>query len=117
MSHKLSLFIISFSFFFKLRSNGLNSDADFTFAIALLHNNTSKYKCCLLPVKLYNKSTSSNFASIVLSGEYGQLGQQTLISTDEPQRVEFFREQHLHVVDVVCGAWNTFAGVAKEEVV
>lgn len=97
-----------------MRPNGFNSDADFTFAIARLHD-TSKHKCCSLPVKLYNKS--SNFASVVLSGEYGQLGHQTLISTDEPQRVEFFREQHLHVVDVVCGAWNTFAGVAKEEVV
>nr|XP_020470898.1 RCC1 domain-containing protein 1 isoform X2 [Monopterus albus] len=49
-------------------------------------------------------------------GEYGQLGHQTLISLDEPQRVEFFKEQQMCVVDVVCGAWNTFAAVAKEEV-
>ena len=37
------------------------------------------------------------------------------MSTDEPQRVEFFREQQMSVVDVVCGAWNTFAAVVKEE--
>ncbi|CAB1440987.1 unnamed protein product [Pleuronectes platessa] len=49
-------------------------------------------------------------------GEYGQLGHQTLISSDEPQRVEFFREQQMRVVDVVCGTWNTFAAVIKEEV-
>ncbi|KAM8892333.1 RCC1 domain-containing protein 1 [Spinachia spinachia] len=49
-------------------------------------------------------------------GDYGQLGQQTLLSSDEPQRVEFFREQQVHVTDVVCGAWNTFAAVVEEEV-
>ncbi|XP_008274091.1 RCC1 domain-containing protein 1 [Stegastes partitus] len=49
-------------------------------------------------------------------GEYGQLGHQTLISSDEPQRVEFFRLERMRVVDVVCGAWNTFAAVVKEEV-
>nr|XP_019934875.1 PREDICTED: RCC1 domain-containing protein 1 isoform X1 [Paralichthys olivaceus] len=49
-------------------------------------------------------------------GEYGQLGHQTLISSDEPQCVEFFREQQMRVVDVVCGTWNTFAAVVKEEV-
>uniref|UniRef100_A0A3P8SJ59 RCC1 domain containing 1 n=1 Tax=Amphiprion percula TaxID=161767 RepID=A0A3P8SJ59_AMPPE len=49
-------------------------------------------------------------------GEYGQLGHQTLTSSDEPQRVEFFRVEQMHVVDVVCGAWNTFAAVVKEEV-
>lgn len=48
-------------------------------------------------------------------GDYGQLGHETLISSDEPQRVEFFRRQQMHVVDVVCGAWNTFTAV-KEEV-
>ncbi|KAM7396509.1 hypothetical protein PAMP_019544 [Pampus punctatissimus] len=48
-------------------------------------------------------------------GDYGQLGHQTL-SSDEPRRVEFFREQQMCVVDVVCGAWNTFAAVVKEEV-
>ncbi|XP_075998671.1 RCC1 domain-containing protein 1 [Genypterus blacodes] len=48
-------------------------------------------------------------------GEYGQLGHKTLTSSDEPQRVEFFREQRLRVVDVECGAWNTFAAIAKEE--
>ncbi|XP_037307914.2 RCC1 domain-containing protein 1-like isoform X2 [Pungitius pungitius] len=49
-------------------------------------------------------------------GDYGQLGQQNLLSSDEPQRVEFFREQQMHVTDVVCGAWNTFAAVVEEEV-
>ncbi|XP_045892252.1 RCC1 domain-containing protein 1-like [Micropterus dolomieu] len=49
-------------------------------------------------------------------GDYGQLGHQTLMSSDEPQLVEFFREQQMRVVDVVCGAWNTFAAVVKEEV-
>ncbi|XP_070686294.1 RCC1 domain-containing protein 1-like [Pempheris klunzingeri] len=48
-------------------------------------------------------------------GDYGQLGHQAFISSDEPQRVEFFREQQMCVVDVVCGAWNTFAAVVKEE--
>ncbi|AWP08685.1 putative RCC1 domain-containing protein 1 [Scophthalmus maximus] len=49
-------------------------------------------------------------------GEYGQLGHQKLISSDEPKCVEFFREQQLHVVDVTCGTWNTFAAVIAEEV-
>ncbi|CAG5958219.1 unnamed protein product [Menidia menidia] len=46
-------------------------------------------------------------------GEYGQLGHQTLDSLDEPQRVEFFRVEQLHVVDVVCGPWNTFTAVVQ----
>ncbi|XP_026168133.1 RCC1 domain-containing protein 1 isoform X2 [Mastacembelus armatus] len=49
-------------------------------------------------------------------GEYGQLGHQMLISSDEPQCVEFFKEQQMRVVDVECGAWNTFAAVIKEDV-
>ncbi|KAK2918020.1 hypothetical protein Q8A73_004766 [Channa argus] len=49
-------------------------------------------------------------------GEYGQLGHRTLISSDEPKCVEFFSGQQMRVVDVVCGAWNTFAAVFKEEV-
>ncbi|KAM4618335.1 RCC1 domain-containing protein 1 [Polymixia lowei] len=49
-------------------------------------------------------------------GEYGQLGHKTFLSIDEPQRVEFFKEQGLSVVDVVCGAWTTFAAVVKKEV-
>lgn len=49
-------------------------------------------------------------------GDYGQLGHRSLTSSDEPERVEFFREQQLSVVDVVCGAWNTFVAVVKEEV-
>lgn len=57
-----------------------------------------------------------NMLIVFISGEYGQLGHKTLISIDEPQRVDFFQEQHLHVVDVVCGPWNTFTAVAKEEV-
>ncbi|XP_075325672.1 RCC1 domain-containing protein 1 isoform X1 [Odontesthes bonariensis] len=46
-------------------------------------------------------------------GEYGQLGHQTLNSLDEPQRVEFFRVEQLHVVGVECGHWNTFAAVVQ----
>lgn len=49
-------------------------------------------------------------------GEYGQLGHQTVTSLDEPQRVEFFRAEHMRVLDVVCGTWNTFAAAVKEEV-
>lgn len=48
-------------------------------------------------------------------GEYGQLGHQNLMSSDEPQRVEFFKEHQLRVVDVVCGSWNTFTVVVKQE--
>uniref|UniRef100_A0A3Q2YUA9 RCC1 domain containing 1 n=1 Tax=Hippocampus comes TaxID=109280 RepID=A0A3Q2YUA9_HIPCM len=48
-------------------------------------------------------------------GQYGQLGYETPYS-DEPRRVEFFREQQMRVVDVTCGTWNTFAAVVKEEV-
>ncbi|XP_054633126.1 RCC1 domain-containing protein 1-like [Dunckerocampus dactyliophorus] len=47
-------------------------------------------------------------------GEYGQLGYETSCS-DEPQRVEYFSKQKMRVVDVTCGAWNTFAAVVKEE--
>lgn len=47
-------------------------------------------------------------------GDYGQLGHQTLTSSDEPQLVEYFKEQHMRVVDVVCGMWNTFAAVEEE---
>ncbi|KAM4734252.1 RCC1 domain-containing protein 1 [Anableps anableps] len=49
-------------------------------------------------------------------GEYGQLGHHTTASLDEPQRVEFFRNENLHVVDVVCGPWNTFTAAVKKEV-
>ncbi|XP_033824399.1 RCC1 domain-containing protein 1-like [Periophthalmus magnuspinnatus] len=48
-------------------------------------------------------------------GEYGQLGHQNVLSSDEPQCVEFFKERHLHVTDIVCGAWNTFVAVVKQE--
>nr|XP_057931696.1 RCC1 domain-containing protein 1-like [Doryrhamphus excisus] len=47
-------------------------------------------------------------------GEYGQLGYETSCS-DEPRRVEYFRKQQMRVVDVTCGAWNTFAAIVKEE--
>lgn len=56
------------------------------------------------------------FPFVTISGDYSQLGHQSLNSTDEPQLVEFFREQQMRVVDVVCGAWNTFVAVVKEEV-
>ncbi|KAJ8393155.1 hypothetical protein AAFF_G00068380 [Aldrovandia affinis] len=46
-------------------------------------------------------------------GEYGQLGQETGCSSDQPVRVDFFADQGLRVVDVVCGPWNTF--VCAEE--
>uniref|UniRef100_A0A3B3YAZ7 RCC1 domain containing 1 n=1 Tax=Poecilia mexicana TaxID=48701 RepID=A0A3B3YAZ7_9TELE len=46
--------------------------------------------------------------------EYGQLGHQTTSSLDEPQCVEFFRNENLHVVDVVCGSWNTFTAAVKK---
>uniref|UniRef100_A0AAQ4QH70 RCC1 domain containing 1 n=1 Tax=Gasterosteus aculeatus aculeatus TaxID=481459 RepID=A0AAQ4QH70_GASAC len=59
-------------------------------------------------------SKKPNFTMVTC--DYGQLGQQNLLSSDEPQQVEFFREQQMHVTDVVCGAWNTFAAVAEEEV-
>ncbi|XP_069018594.1 RCC1 domain-containing protein 1-like [Embiotoca jacksoni] len=49
-------------------------------------------------------------------GEYGQLGHETLMSSDEPQRVEFFKAEQMRVVDVVCGTWNTFAAAVKEKV-
>nr|XP_015199041.1 PREDICTED: RCC1 domain-containing protein 1 isoform X1 [Lepisosteus oculatus] len=41
-------------------------------------------------------------------GDYGQLGQATPHSSDQPARVDYFTEQSLRVVDVVCGPWNTF---------
>ncbi|XP_056138245.1 RCC1 domain-containing protein 1 [Lampris incognitus] len=50
-------------------------------------------------------------------GEYGQLGHKTLMSSDEPRPVDFFRDHGLHVVDVVCGEWTTFSAVAKDELI
>uniref|UniRef100_A0A1A8E8R8 RCC1 domain containing 1 n=1 Tax=Nothobranchius kadleci TaxID=1051664 RepID=A0A1A8E8R8_NOTKA len=49
-------------------------------------------------------------------GEYGQLGHQTCNSLDEPRCVEFFKAKDLHVVDVVCGPWNTFTAAVKKGV-
>lgn len=48
-------------------------------------------------------------------GDYGQLGHTDVLSSDEPQCVEFFKEQQLYVTDVVCGAWNTFVAAVKQE--
>ncbi|XP_026221098.1 RCC1 domain-containing protein 1 isoform X2 [Anabas testudineus] len=59
---------------------------------------------------------SRHTAAVTTAGEYGQLGHQNSVSSDEPQRVEYFREQQERVVDVVCGAWNTFAAVINKEV-
>lgn len=48
-------------------------------------------------------------------GKYGQLGHQNLLSSDEPQCVDFFKEHQLYVNDVICGEWNTFVAVVKRE--
>ncbi|KAG7267583.1 hypothetical protein CRUP_006003 [Coryphaenoides rupestris] len=51
-------------------------------------------------------------------GGYGQLGHggaASSQSSDEPRRVDFFRQRGWKVLDVVCGPWNTFAMAAKEE--
>ncbi|KAJ3596966.1 hypothetical protein NHX12_003366 [Muraenolepis orangiensis] len=51
-----------------------------------------------------------------VTSDYGQLGDGTSRSSDEPRCVAFFRQRGLTVVDVVCGPWNTFAmAAAKEE--
>lgn len=52
---------------------------------------------------------------VKLSGAYGQLGHGNVMSSDEPRRLEFFKDQGLNVVEVVCGPWNTFVGVINEE--
>lgn len=59
--------------------------------------------------------TATRFAFATVSGEYGQLGQGTVNSSDEPRQVEFFKDQGLRVVDVVCGPWNTFVSAIKED--
>ncbi|XP_055518566.1 RCC1 domain-containing protein 1 isoform X1 [Leucoraja erinacea] len=41
-------------------------------------------------------------------GNYGQLGHGQTDSSDVPRLVEYFTENHLGVMDVVCGPWNTF---------
>ncbi|XP_034144249.1 RCC1 domain-containing protein 1 [Esox lucius] len=48
-------------------------------------------------------------------GEYGQLGQGNMSSSDEPKQVRFFKDQGLRVLDVVCGPWNTFVSAVKED--
>ncbi|XP_051898486.1 RCC1 domain-containing protein 1-like [Pristis pectinata] len=42
-------------------------------------------------------------------GNYGQLGHGQTDSTDLPRLVEYFIKNHLSVLDIVCGPWNTFA--------
>lgn len=75
------------------------------------------FTCTFIAIEVhFGPSTLTNLLIVPMSGEYGQLGHKTLISIDEPQCVEFFKEQHLRVVDVVCGPWNTFTAVAKEEI-
>jgi len=50
-------------------------------------------------------------------GVYGQLGHggPPAQTSDEPHRVDFFRQRGWKVLDVVCGPWNTFAMATKEE--
>lgn len=80
-----------------------------------LHHNHPRVHYFSVAIEVnFGELTSTHL--LVISGEYGQLGHQTLISTDEPRRVEFFKEQRFHVVHVVCGPWNTFTAVAKEEI-
>ncbi|KAJ8003004.1 hypothetical protein DPEC_G00164860 [Dallia pectoralis] len=50
-------------------------------------------------------------------GEYGQLGQGNVSSSDEPKQVPFFKDQGLRVVDVVCGPWNTFVSTVQEDTI
>uniref|UniRef100_A0AAY4BKB2 RCC1 domain-containing protein 1 n=2 Tax=Denticeps clupeoides TaxID=299321 RepID=A0AAY4BKB2_9TELE len=47
-------------------------------------------------------------------GEYGQLGQGGTCSSDQAERVDFFSSRGLHVEDVTCGQWNTFAFARPE---
>ncbi|XP_072348811.1 RCC1 domain-containing protein 1-like [Scyliorhinus torazame] len=47
-------------------------------------------------------------------GTYGQLGHGHTDSSDLPQLVEYFVQNHLSVLDVVCGPWNTFVFARQE---
>ncbi|XP_067829570.1 RCC1 domain-containing protein 1 isoform X2 [Heptranchias perlo] len=48
-------------------------------------------------------------------GNYGQLGHGQTNSSDLPRLVEYFIQNHLSVLDVVCGPWNTFVFAQQEE--
>nr|XP_023672837.1 RCC1 domain-containing protein 1 isoform X2 [Paramormyrops kingsleyae] len=48
-------------------------------------------------------------------GDYGQLGHGTPRSSDQPLRVDYFSNQGLCVLDVVCGPWNTFVCAVERE--
>ncbi|XP_067871688.1 RCC1 domain-containing protein 1 [Heterodontus francisci] len=48
-------------------------------------------------------------------GNYGQLGHGQADSSDLPRLVEYFTQNHLSVLDVVCGPWNTFVFAQQEE--
>ncbi|XP_027707232.1 RCC1 domain-containing protein 1 [Vombatus ursinus] len=41
-------------------------------------------------------------------GKYGQLGHKNTASLDQPQRVDYFADNLLHVEAVICGPWNTY---------
>lgn len=41
-------------------------------------------------------------------GKYGQLGHKNTASLDQPQRVDYFKDNLLHVEAVICGPWNTY---------
>ncbi|XP_041034419.1 RCC1 domain-containing protein 1-like isoform X1 [Carcharodon carcharias] len=47
-------------------------------------------------------------------GSYGQLGHGQTDSSDLPRLVEYFVQNHLYVLDVVCGPWNTFVFARQE---
>uniref|UniRef100_UPI00398F75FA RCC1 domain-containing protein 1 isoform X2 n=1 Tax=Pristiophorus japonicus TaxID=55135 RepID=UPI00398F75FA len=48
-------------------------------------------------------------------GNYGQLGHGQTDSSDLARLVEYFIQNHLSVLDVVCGPWNTFVFAQQEE--
>ncbi|XP_048828381.1 RCC1 domain-containing protein 1-like [Brienomyrus brachyistius] len=48
-------------------------------------------------------------------GDYGQLGHGTPHSSDQPMQVDYFSNQGLCVLDVVCGPWNTFVCAVERE--
>uniref|UniRef100_A0A7N4PYC2 RCC1 domain containing 1 n=1 Tax=Sarcophilus harrisii TaxID=9305 RepID=A0A7N4PYC2_SARHA len=46
-------------------------------------------------------------------GKYGQLGHKNTASLDQPQRVDYFTDNLLHVEAVICGPWNTYVYAVK----
>ncbi|XP_078056111.1 RCC1 domain-containing protein 1 isoform X3 [Mustelus asterias] len=48
-------------------------------------------------------------------GAYGQLGHGQTDSSDLPRLVNYFVQNHLSVLNVVCGPWNTFVFARQEE--